>query len=159
MTKQETMSLLKDPVAVALLQSAAPARLAYVGLDGTPRAVPIWFHWNGSEFVLVTGLASGKVRAISKQPKVAFTIDADSWPYKILQVRGTAKVETVDGIVPEYALAAERYFGAEQGKAWISQIGGLVTQWARIAVTPEWVSVIDIEQRFANAGASAPASE
>ena len=150
-TKQGGLALLNDPVAQALLRSTAPARLAYVWNDGTPRVVPIWFHWNGKEIVLGTPLKAPKVQAISRNSRIALSIDGSTWPYKVLQIRGTAKVETVAGVVPEYALAAERYFGPEQGRAWVTQIGGMFSQMARIAVTPEWVAVLDFETRFPNA--------
>ena len=42
---------------------------------------------------------------------MALTIDDNTFPHKVLMVRGTASIEEVDGIVPEYALAATRYFG------------------------------------------------
>lgn len=41
---QGDLSLLQHPVAIELLQSNIPARLAYIWTDGTPRVVPIWFH-------------------------------------------------------------------------------------------------------------------
>ena len=44
---QGDLALLDDPVAQTLLQSTIPARLAYSWTDGTPRVVPIWFHWTG----------------------------------------------------------------------------------------------------------------
>ena len=59
-TKQGSFALLNDPVARELLQSTAPARLAYVWPDGSPRVVPIWFHWNGKEIVLGTPLKSAE---------------------------------------------------------------------------------------------------
>ena len=150
-TKQGSSALLDDPVAQELLRSTAPARLAYVWRDGTPRVVPIWFHWTGKEIVFGTPPKAPKVRALSLSSKVALTIDGNTWPYKVLQIRGTARVETVPGVAPEYALAAERYFGPEQGKAWVKQVGGMFSQMARIAVTPEWVAVLDFEQRFPSA--------
>ena len=69
---------------------------------------------------------------------------------KILQIRGKTQIQIVQGIVPEYAAAAERYFGAEQGKAWCAQFGQLFSEMARIAIRPEWVAVIDFEARFPN---------
>jgi hypothetical protein len=48
-TKQGSLALLDDPVAQRLLQSTIPARFAYNRRDGTPRVVPIGFHWNGAE--------------------------------------------------------------------------------------------------------------
>jgi Pyridoxamine 5'-phosphate oxidase len=150
-TKQGGLALLNDPVAQELLRSPSPARLAYVWRDGTPRVVPIWFHWSGKEIVLGTPPKAPKVRALSPNAKVALSIDGNAWPYKVLQIRGTAHVETVSGVVPEYALAAERYFGSEQGRAWVKQVGGMFSQMARIVVKPEWVAILDFEKRFPSA--------
>lgn len=57
----------------------------------------------------------------------------------------------VDGVPPEYAAAARRYFGAEQGRAWVEQIGRMTARFSRIAVRPEWVGIIDMETRFPSA--------
>jgi hypothetical protein len=89
--------------------------------------------------------------------KVAITIDSMTFPYKVLSLRGTASVSIIDGVVPEYALAAERYFGEEGGKGWINQIKGMFTQMARIAVVPEWVGILDFEMRYPSAIAKAMA--
>src|SRR3981081_4470774 len=104
--KQGNLDLLQDPVAQELLQSKIPARLAYIAIDGTPRVVPIWFHWNGREFVMATPPKAPKLKALAKNPRVALTIDDNTFPHKVLMLRGTATVEMVDGIVPEYRLAA-----------------------------------------------------
>jgi PPOX class probable F420-dependent enzyme len=150
-TKQGDTALLNDPIAQELLRSTIPARLAYVWHDGSPRVVPIWFHWNGEEIVLGTPPTAPKTKALRQNSKVALTIDTDTWPHKVLQIRGTAKVETVDGVVPEYAAAARRYFGEEQGQAWVEQMGKMFSQMARISVRPEWVGIMDFETRFPNA--------
>ena len=150
-TKQGDTALLNDPIAQELLRSTIPARLAYVWHDGSPRVVPIWFHWNGEEFVFGTPPTAPKTKALRQNSKVALTIDTDAWPHKVLQIRGTAKVETVDGVVPEYAAAARRYFGEEQGQAWVEQMGKMFSRMARISVRPEWVGIMDFEKRFPNA--------
>jgi len=150
-TKQGDIALLTDPIAKELLQSTIPARLAYVCSDGTPRVIPIWFHWNGKHIVLGTPLTAPKMKALMKNPKVALTIDTNSWPHKVLQIRGTAQIETVDGVVPEYAAAAQRYFGKDQGQIWIEQAKKMFPRMARIIINPEWVSIIDFEKRFPSA--------
>lgn len=150
-TQQGSVALLNDPVAQQLLHSTNLARLAYTWPDGTPRVIPIWFHWNGHALVLGTPLGAPKVHVLPHNSKVALTIDADEWPYKVLLIRGTAEVETVDGVVPEYAAAAERYFGAEQGRAWVDNVRQMSAQMARITIRPEWVGVLDFEQRFPSA--------
>ena len=149
--KQGELSLLQHPAARELLQSKIPARLAYVWMDGTPRVVPIWFHWNGSEFVLATPTKAPKLKALAKNPKVSITIDDNTFPHKVLLIRGTAQLKTVAGVVPEYAAAAERYFGREQGQAWVAQMGQMVSSMVRITITPEWVGLLDFQTRFPSA--------
>jgi len=149
--KQGDLSLLQHPTAQQLLQSNIPARLAYVWPDGTPRVVPIWFHWNGKEIVLGTPPKAPKLKALAKNPRVALSIDGNSFPYSVLSVRGTARLEPVKGVVAEYALAAERYFGAAQGKAWVEQMRAMAPEMVRVAVTPDWVALLDFQQRFPSA--------
>ena len=149
--KQGDLELLQDPVAQELLHSKIPARLAYIAIDGTPRVVPIWFHWNGHEFVMATPPKAPKLKSLAKNPKVALTIDDNTFPHKVLMVRGMARLEPVDGIVPEYAVAAERYFGPEQGRAWMQQARTMMSRMMKITVTPEWVGVLDFKTRFPSA--------
>lgn len=130
------------------MQSKIPARLVYVARDGTPRVVPIWFHWNGKEIVLGTPPKAQKVRSLRERPKVALTIDDTSFPHKVLLIRGTAHISTVKGVSPEYAASAQRYFGAEQGRAWVAQMNGMITEMVRIVITPEWVGLLDFQTRL-----------
>jgi Pyridoxamine 5'-phosphate oxidase len=143
------LEFLDHPVAQRLLSSTEPAQLAYTWMDGTPRNVPIWFHWDGGDLVLASPPRAPKVTALRANPQVSVTIDDHVWPYKILYIRGVASVEMLDDVSPEYALAAERYFGPEQGSAWVAQLRG--QPLARIKVTPEWANIIDFETRFPSA--------
>ena len=149
--KQGSLDLLRHPTSRELLESKIPARLAYVWIDGSPRVIPIWFHWNGSEFVMGTPPTAPKLKALAKNPKVSLTIDDNAFPHKVLLVRGSARMETVDGVVPEYAVAAERYFGREQGQAWVTQLGTMLSTMVRITITPEWVGLLDFKTRFPSA--------
>jgi general stress protein 26 len=150
-TKQGSLSLLQDPVAQKMLQSKVPARLAYVWNDGTPRVIPIAFHWDGKEIILGSPPDAPKMKALTKNPKVALTIDSDVMPFDVLYIRGTASIRVMDGIVPEYALAVKRYFGEEGGEAWLQQVRPLAPKMARIAIRPEWVGILDFQQRFPSA--------
>jgi hypothetical protein len=113
--------------------------------------IPIWFHWNGRELVLATPPKAPKLKALVKNSKVALTIDGNHFPHKVLLIRGTARLEPVDGIVPEYATAAERYFGREHGQAWVQQLRGMISSMVRITITPEWVGLLDFQTRFPSA--------
>ena len=150
-TQQGSLDLLADPVAQQLLTSTLPARLAYVWTDGTPRVVPIGFHWNGSELVIGTFPDAPKMSALRNGDKVAISIDGATFPYKVLLVRGSIRTDVVDGIAPEYAAMCKRVFGEEQGEAWLDQVRPIAPQMARVVVTPEWVGILDFETRFPSA--------
>jgi PPOX class probable F420-dependent enzyme len=147
--------VLKDKIAQELLTSTELARLAYTWRDGTPRVVPIWFHWTGSEVVVSSPLTAPKMKVLEARPDVALTIDHGRFPYRVLLIRGRAKVEPGDGVVPEYAAAANRYLGPVEGAAWLDNVKKMGLPSARIAVTPTYARVLDFETRFPSAIAAA----
>jgi nitroimidazol reductase NimA-like FMN-containing flavoprotein (pyridoxamine 5'-phosphate oxidase superfamily) len=80
------------PGAEELLRHASLVRLAYSGRDGSPRVVPVGFHWNGQDVVVCTAPTAPKVKALSARPSVALTIDSADTPAtaKALLTRGIA---------------------------------------------------------------------
>ena len=92
-----------------------------------------------------------KVQALQANPAVSLTIDSETWPHKVLLLRGSAEVEIVEGVAAEYGEAARRYFGEEQGVAWTDQVSQMLPRTARIAVRPEWVGILDFQTRFPEA--------
>lgn len=150
-SQQGDLSLLDIPVAQCLLQSKEPARFAYNWTDGTPRVVPIGFHWNGHEIVLGTPTDAPKMKALKDGSKVALTIDTTEGVGKVLLIRGTAHVDVVDGIAPEYAEMCKRVMGEEGGQQWLDQLAPICPKMARIKITPEWVGMLDFETRFPSA--------
>jgi uncharacterized pyridoxamine 5'-phosphate oxidase family protein len=149
--EQGSLELLQHPAALQLLQSKIPARFAYVWTDGTPRVVPIWFHWNGKEIVLVTPPKAPKLKALRKNPKVSLTIDENDFPQKVLLIRGSARLEDVDGIAEEYIASAERYFDRKQAEEWLALLRTRISSQVRIRITPEWVGLLDFQTRFPSA--------
>jgi PPOX class probable F420-dependent enzyme len=147
-TKRGDLVLLEHPAAQQLLQSRLPARLAYIARDGTPRVVPMQFHWTGEEVVLSCWPDDPKAAAIRAHPEVALTIDTAEPPFRVLQIRGTATVELVDGVPAEMAAASIRYMGQEAGQAWVEQAAQLSPQTVRIAIRPSWVDVLDFQTRL-----------
>lgn len=138
------VALLSDPLAKELLADSIMARLAYTGRDGTPRVVPIWFHWTGSELVMASLPGASKVTALRERPDVALTIDTDAWPYKAVMIRGKAHVARHGGIVPEFAQAARRYLGDEGARGFLEQYRTWIGDHSwRIAVRPERVTLVD----------------
>jgi hypothetical protein len=147
-TPRGDLALLDHPVAQHLLQATIPARLAYTALDGTPRVVPMQFHWTGEDVVLGCWPDDPKTAAIRANPAVALTIDTSEPPFRVLQIRGTATVTVVDGVSPEMVAASMRYMGPEAGQAWVEQAARLSPRMVRIAVRPAWVDALDFETRL-----------
>ena len=150
-TRQGSLALLEHEVAQRLLRSPLPARLAYTWTDGTPRVVPIGFHWNGKELVFGTPTDAPKMHALRDGVRVAATIDTSEMPYKVLLVRGTVRTDVVEGVAPEYEAMTMRCLGEEQGAAWLTTLRGMTTDMARVFLTPDWVGIIDFETRFPSA--------
>jgi hypothetical protein len=148
MNQAEISELMNDPVAQRLIHAPIHARLAYTARDGSPRAVPVGYIWNGAEFVMGSPPIAPKVKALSANPKVAFTIDTEDFPPNILLVRGEAALETVDGVPDEFVEAARRFVGEERMPAWEAQARGLYQQMVLIRVTPTWAKIIDFETRL-----------
>lgn len=148
---QGDLRLLQHPTATALLTSRELARVAYTALDGSPRVLPIYFHWTGTELVLPTFAGSHKVAAIRRSPNLAVTIDRAGPPPEVLLLRGRAELTEVAGVLPEYAAAHERYNGPEQARAAIEQANQPGVRMVRIAFVPTWVGVLDFETRFPGA--------
>jgi nitroimidazol reductase NimA-like FMN-containing flavoprotein (pyridoxamine 5'-phosphate oxidase superfamily) len=64
MTNEEIAEILAKPYAQQLLNGPEPARMAYVGLDGGPRVIPIGFWTEGARIVMATVPKSAKVAAL-----------------------------------------------------------------------------------------------
>src|SRR5829696_5341245 len=147
-TKQGSLALLDSEVAQRLLRSTAPAQLAYSWTDGSPRVIPIGFHWTGSELFFGTQPDAPKMRSLHDGAQVAVSIDMGQMPYEALLLRGRVRTDTVQGLAPEYEVQMRRMLGQEQGQAWLDQLRGFTPSMSRIFVTPEWVAVLDFQTRF-----------
>jgi len=147
MPMPEVPADLRHPVAQELLHAAIPARLAYIGLDGNPRAVPIAFYWNGTDIVMATSPETPKTSALRVNPKVALTIDTETQPPHVLLVRGTASVEVVDGVPDEYLAASGKLVPDDQWAGFEAQVRVTYDRMAKITVTPTWAKVMDFETR------------
>jgi hypothetical protein len=133
------------------LQSKSPLHLAYNWRDGTPRVVPIGFHWNGQEIVLATATDAPKTKVLTNGSKVAVSIDHNSTPPKILSIRGTVRTDTVEGLAPEYVAMIRRTMSEEDGQALLAGAARLYPRMTRIFIRPDWVGLLDFETRLPSA--------
>ena len=151
MEQHEITEVLNRPISRELL-ARDMTRLAYVAKDGTPRAIPIAFTWNGSEIVLCTTKNAPKLPALRANPQVALTIDTEVHPPKILLLRGRAELDVVDGIPEEYLRMNGTYeMTPEQRVEWEAEIRSLYDGMVRIVITPTWAKLIDFETTLPSA--------
>lgn len=152
---QGNPALLATPGAVELLASTIPARVAYMALDGTPRVVPTWFQWTGTEMVMATFITAphvvkpaARIAALRRHSTVCTTVDTDTFPPRALTLRGDVTVDEIEGIDVDYAAAARRYLGDEAATGYLAGIDSPTTRMARISLTPSWVGLIDFDTRL-----------
>ena len=142
----ETMNT--DPYVQQLLEASIPARLAYIGLDGNPRVVPVSYLWDGAAFVFASPPSWYKVRAIAANPNVALTVDSNDFPPLILSARGVANIEYDQGLPEEYVEASRRIVGEERFPKWEADVRAENRNMALVRITPTWLKVVDFETRY-----------
>lgn len=128
--------------AAELLRTATLVRVAYDGIDGAPRVVPMGFLWNGEAVVVATHPTSPKFKALSARPRVALTIDTQN-PTQALLLRGTAEIEVMDGVVPEYLEAAAKSMEGEGLASFEAAVRETYDRMARISIRPDWARYFD----------------
>ncbi len=137
-----------DPTVQELLAAPIPARLAYLGRNGAPRAIPVSYLWNGHAFVFASPVTWAKVDALRLNPQVALTVDETTFPPRVFMARGTASIEIVPGIPQEYIDASRRIVGDELMPSWEAEVRGKIHEMALITISPTWLKVVDFETRF-----------
>ncbi len=145
MTTDEIAEILAKPYSQQLLNGPEPARLAYNGLDGDPRVIPIGFWTDGPQVMMATVPKAAKVAALRTNPKVAVTIDQGAFPPKVLLIRGTAEVALVAGVPDGYLTAGRKVMTEEQYPGWVAGVQSLYDEMAVITITPTWAKLLDFE--------------
>lgn len=151
MSAEDIAEVMATPYARQLVQSQIPARIAYTGLDGDPRVVPVGYDWDGTHIKFASVMGSAKNDALRLNPQVAITIDTEGYPPKVLLLRGTAQIEIVDGVPDIYVRASTRRLPEDQWQPWEEGVRALFDQMAVITITPTWVRLIDFESTLPKA--------
>lgn len=92
-----------------------------------------------------------KLKALRDGQSVALCIDTDEMPYKVLEVRGTVRMDVVEGIAPEYEHMTLRCLGDEAAAAWLKNLAVICPRMTRVFIRPTWVGMIDFQTRFPSA--------
>jgi PPOX class probable F420-dependent enzyme len=111
------MKIEPDPRALELLRSSILGQLGYVGLDGYPRVVAVWFDYAGGELLIGSRPGEYKCRSLRANPRAALTASTPAWPYVMVTAVGEAVVETLpeDRRKELIGRLCHRYLGQERG--------------------------------------------
>lgn len=93
--------------------------LATARRDGTPQLGPVWFYWTRPTIWVVTFKTSARVRNVARQPRVAFSVDANRFPATGAVLYGTAEsVPMSDGPLERIL---ERYLPRERVPTYVER--------------------------------------
>ena len=138
-------SVLAQSLAQELLYGPDAARLAYIGIDGDPRVVPVAFWAEGLQLRVATVPGTPKVAALRVNPRVAITIDHGAAQPRELLLRGVASIKTVEGVPAGYLAAARKMMTSDEYAAWEPGVLALYDEMAVIDITITWAKLIDFE--------------
>ena len=112
-----------SPDLEAMLEEANVAVLASIDTKGRAHAAPIWYLYEGGEFLISTGRGSQKHINVEAHPDVTLVIDRREVPYLAAMVRGKAQI--ADALSEEQRQKlAFRYLGEEVGRAYLKSTEG-----------------------------------
>ena len=110
-----------DPRAADLLARPIIGQLAFIGLDGYPRVIPVWFEHRAGELLIASPPATYKGRALSRDGRAALSVSTVERPYLIASAVGDATVEPLaESERVEFVSAiALRYLGPEGARTYL----------------------------------------
>ena len=129
--------ILTDSVTLDLVARQPIMQIAYVAVDGSPRAVPLGYLLREDRFLFFTIPSSEKVAALYRNPRIALTIDVYPPPCCLL-VRGTAELREEPGVPDEYLEASFRTMPEDQHAGFEQQVRALYDSMMRVVITPSF---------------------
>ena len=93
-----SLARLQKPVVASRLAREEIVWLTTVSTDGQPQSSPVWFHWDGTTFLLMSRPQAGKVANIGHNSRVSLHLDADAVGNDVITLEGFAHL--VDALEP-----------------------------------------------------------
>ncbi len=74
------------------LRTESIAWITTVTADGQPQSSPVWFLWDGSEFLVYAQPRSWKVRNIRVNPRVSLHLNSDQEGARVATFEGSVRI-------------------------------------------------------------------
>jgi PPOX class probable F420-dependent enzyme len=79
--------------AVKRLEGERIIWLTTVRADGTPQSSPVWFVWDGTEFLVYSQPGKAKLTNIEGNPRVALNLNSGDGGDDIVTISGAARID------------------------------------------------------------------
>ena len=110
-----------DPRAADLLARPIIGQLGFIGLDGHPHVLPVWFEHRDGELLVASPPGAYKCRSLKRDGRAALTVSTLERPYLIVTAVGNAVVERL--LEPEriefVTAIAGRYLGEVEAREYV----------------------------------------
>ena len=100
------------------LRHEIAAWLTTVTADGQPQSTPIWFHWDGSTFLIYSQSDRPKLHNIAGNPKVSLHLVGDPDGEDVITVEGIAEIDPTAPPLDAVSPYVEKYGSAIEGLGW-----------------------------------------
>ena len=99
-----------------LMHGTRTAKIATIGRDGRPHVVPVWFILDQGGLVFTTSSRTVKARNMTRDPRVAVTVDDETPPFGFVSITGRAALfERPEDFLTWTTKIATRYVGQARG--------------------------------------------
>ena len=110
-----------DPRAADVLGRPIIGQLGFIGLDGYPHVLPVWFEHRDGELLIASPPNAYKGRSLARNGRAALSVSTVERPHWIVSAVGDATVERLPESerIAFVSAIAPRYLGAEAGRQYI----------------------------------------
>ncbi|MGA8427530.1 MAG: pyridoxamine 5'-phosphate oxidase family protein [Candidatus Dormiibacterota bacterium] len=124
-----------------MLEQPWLATLATYRKDGTVMLSPVWFEYDGSDFVVSLVRGHGKEKQIRNDPRVTLCIaEEETFPGRVVEVSGSAIVGPDVGAEGILRIAT-RYVGGELAREYVDHYEGF--EWLLMRLAPQRLRALD----------------
>ena len=112
--------------------------IASVNPDGYPHVVPVWFDYDGKDFLVSTARKSKKARNLNADTKAGFSIAEQGLPYDAVVGYGDVTItDDVDGVL--LLKLAKKYLPPEKVDRYWQELMNDNGKRVVIRITPRWM--------------------
>ncbi|HEY3907783.1 MAG TPA: TIGR03667 family PPOX class F420-dependent oxidoreductase [Streptosporangiaceae bacterium] len=92
--------------------------LTTVNPKGQPQSSPVWFLWDGEEFLIYGSKTGPKTPSIRSNPRVGLNLDGNGRGGGIVVIEGTARIDEAGPALSEVNDYLAKYGAMIEGNGW-----------------------------------------